>query len=156
MNELLLPENCRMALEAIEAEPLDLPPEVQAHLHACPTCAEARVQWLAQEEVPHVLAPAGYFEHLPGRILRKVPARGRRLHPLLWLAAGFLVVASSAGGFLAGRANRVPMVEASRTAIEIRDVLPEEPFNENDDVVSQLSDLSPEEANEVLNRLNKP
>lgn len=150
-------ERCQHALKAIEADPLDLPEEVLDHLRTCVACREARVHWLAQEEVPVALAPAGYFEHLPQRVLRKLPARrGPRHHAFLWLAAAGLALALGVGGYLAGRAQRAPMVEASldTTPADLSELLPETPFDEGDEVLSQFSDLSPEEAEAVLQRLD--
>lgn len=157
MSERLLsiPEPCQQALNAIEADPLELPEDVLAHLLACAACSEARLQWLALEEAPAVLAPAGYFEHLPQRILRKLPSRrlnGSRHHTLLWLAAAGLALALGVGGYLAGRVQRAPMVEASLPT-DLSDLMPETPFDEGDDVLSQLSDLNPKDAEAVLQRL---
>lgn len=152
-----LPEACRAALEAIQADPLTLPPAARAHLRTCPSCAEARVQWLALEEAPAALAPAGYFERLPARILRKLPARrgSRRVHPALWAAAAALMLGLGVGGFLLGRIHRAPVVEATlpRTPAELKEVAPDTPFLEADDGVTQLRQLTPEEAEAVLKRL---
>ncbi len=158
MSERLLPipEPCQHALKAIEADPLELPEEVLAHLRACPACSEARIHWLAQEEAPAVLAPAGYFEQLPQRVLRKLPAkRARRPHAILWLAAAGLALAMGVGGYLVGRVQQAPLVEASleATPADLNELLPDTPFAEEDDVLSQLSDLSPEEAEAVLQSL---
>lgn len=153
-----LPEACRAALEAMQADPLELPDGVHQHLRACPACREARIHGLAQEEVPQALAPAGYFQALPQRILRKLPIRtdaSRRRLPLLWAAAGLLVAAASLSGFLAGRANRTPMVEASlpAPAPQVQEVVPSAPFHAGDDVLSDLSNLSPEETEALVKRL---
>ncbi|HNX94722.1 MAG TPA: hypothetical protein PKL14_06130 [Holophaga sp.] len=165
MNErdLPVPDACRLALEAIQADPLDLPEEVERHLKTCLVCAETRIQWLAQEDAPHALAPAAYFERLPGRIQRKLPARNRlaqRMHPSFWAAAAGLALAVGIGGFMAGRVNRTPVVEA---AIErptpppmpasVRESIPETPFHPGDEVTSQLSNLSQEEAAALAKRL---
>ena len=120
-----LPETCRSALAAIEGDPLNLPREVADHLRACHACTEARVQWLAQEEAVPALAPAGYFEALPSRVLRKLPSKSpsSKSRPLLWSAAAMLLGAAALGGFLAGRANRNPVVEATlpRTPADVQD-----------------------------------
>lgn len=165
MNErdLPVPDACRLALEAIQADPLDLPETVERHLKTCIICAETRVQWLAQEDAPHALAPAAYFDRLPGRIQRKLPTRNRlaqRMHPAYWAAAAGLALAVGIGGFMAGRVNRTPVVEA---AIEkpaeppappsIRERIPETPFHTGDEVTSQLSNLSQEEADALAKRL---
>lgn len=157
-----LPEACRMALEAIEADPLSLAPETQTHLRACPACAEARVQWLALEETPPALAPAGYFDRLPDRILRKLPARANHRLPMgrwAWAAAA-VVLMTGVGitGFWMGRAHRQPVVEATlpRTPSEVQELFPETPFrdsNDGDDALSQLSNLSTSEAEAVLKRM---
>jgi len=149
-------DRCQQALRAIEADPLELPPEVQTHLDACEACREARVHWLAQEEAPTPLVPAGYFDHLPRRILRKLPSgrsRGTRPHTILWLAAGALALALGVGGYLAGRVQRVPMVEASLETVDPAELMTETPFDEGDDPISQLSEMSSEDAEAVLQRL---
>jgi len=155
-----LPDICQAALQAIEADPLELTREARLHLQGCPACREARVHWLAQEDAPQALAPSGYFQNLPQRVLRKLPVRAsspRRQHPILWLAAGLLIATATAGGFMAGRVNRTPMMEASLPApqaSEGREVVPVTPFRSEDDVLSQLSTLSPEETEALAKRLD--
>ena len=149
---------CPRALEAIEADPLDLPEEVLAHLDTCPACREARVLWLAQEEASPVLVPADYFERLPGRVLRKLPARranGAFRHPILWLAAAGLALALGIGGYLAGRVQNAPAAEAGlgRPPADLNEFAPETPFGANEDALSQLSDMSQEDAEQVLQQL---
>jgi anti-sigma factor RsiW len=161
MNENLqaLPEPCQAALRAIEADALNLPADALAHIKACPACAEARVLWVAQEEAPQALAPAGYFQNLPARVLRKLPQRNlsrRQHHPILWSAAAIIALATGIGGFLAGRANRTPMVEASLpapVAPETQAELPSVPYQNTDDVMSQLSTLTPQEAEALAKKL---
>ena len=158
MSESLLPEACQRTLTAIEAEPLDLPEEALAHLRACPACREARVLWLAQQEVPAALVPADYFERLPRRILRKLPARrlnGSRPHPILWLAAAGMALALGVGGYLVGRVRNAPAAEATLQApdVDLSEFTAETPFDEGDDALSQLSDLGPQDAARVLQRL---
>jgi len=147
---------CLEALAAIEADPLDLPGPVEAHLRGCPACSEARVSWLAMEDAPPAQAPAGYFDHLPGRILRKLPTRPRRsLHLGLWAMAAGLLMAVGVGGFWLGRANQQPLVEAAVTpaTVEAPAALPDTPFMEGEDEVAQLRKLSPEEAKALLDGL---
>jgi hypothetical protein len=158
MSERLLPEACQQALNAIEADPLALPEEALAHLRACPACREARVLWLAQEEAPAALTPAGYFDHLPQRVLRKLPARrasGAHPHAILWLAAAGLALALGMGGYLAGRVQRTPVVEATleKPPTDLSEFVPDTPFDEGEDALTQLADLSPRDANLVLQRL---
>jgi len=156
---LPLPEACQLAMNAIEADPLEVPSEIQAHLRICPACAEARVLWLAQEEAPQALAPTGYFQHLPGRVLRKLPSRRvtrRQHHPVLWSAAAVIALATGVGGFMAGRANRTPMVEASLPAPTVPDfqvTIPSAPYQNTDNVMSQLSTLTPVEAEALAKKL---
>jgi hypothetical protein len=155
---LPFPDACSHALAAILIDPLEPGAEAEAHLRLCRACSEARVAYLAQEEAPEVLSPAGYHEHLPARILRKLPARPRlhqRLSPLAWATAAALLMAVGAGAFWAGRANRAPLVEASlpRTAPASQDLLMEAPFEDPEDALSQLTALSPEEAEAVIRRL---
>ncbi len=150
---------CLEALAAIEADPLSLPGAVEAHVAGCEACAEARVAWLAMEDTSLPPVPAGYFDHLPARVLRKLPARPsvRYRLPLIWsLAAGFLL-AVGGGGFWLGRANRQPLVEATLAPAPVETpaaALPETPFLEGDDEMSQLRKLSPEEAKALLDRLD--
>jgi anti-sigma factor RsiW len=147
---------CSEALLAIEADPLDLAPAVEAHLRTCVACSEARVNWLAMEEAPQALAPAGYFDHLPDRILRKLPAKPVRQprHSLLWALAAGLLLAVGATGFYLGRVNRQPLVEATLApAPQAPATLPEVPFAEGDDVMAQVHTLSPEESKALLDRL---
>lgn len=152
------PEPCLAPLAAIVANPLEPGAEAEAHLKHCPACAEARIQFLAQEEVPEVLAPAGYFEHLPGRLVGKLPARPTlrlRLGTLAWAAAAALLMAVGAGAFLAGRANRTPYVEARQP--EAIEVLPSDtPFHSREEDASQVQALTPEEMQALLRRLDPP
>ncbi|NTV73779.1 MAG: hypothetical protein HGA66_06190, partial [Holophaga sp.] len=111
----------------------------------------------AMEDAPAALAPAGYFEQLPGRVLRKLPSRPRagNGHAALWALAAGLLMAVGFGGFWLGRANRQPLVEATYTpsAAELPAALPETPFMEGDDEVAQLRGLPPEKAATVLEGL---
>lgn len=161
MSEALLPitDACDATLAAIERDPLTLPGEALAHLRRCPACAEARVQWLALEEVPNALAPAGYFDHLPTRIQRKLPVRaglmGRPRKLLLAAAAALLMIGMGVGGFWLGKANKAPLVEATlpRNPSEVQELIVDAPFQEDDDALSQFSTLSQEEAEAVLKQL---
>jgi hypothetical protein len=127
-------------------------------MQICRACSEARVAFLAQEEPQEALAPAGYFERLPGRILGKLPAPPR-VHPLVrrfyWGTAAALLLAVGGTAFWAGRANRAPLVEASlpRTAPEALDLLPDSPFQDQDDAVTQLTALSDHDAEAVIRTL---
>ncbi len=152
-----LPLSCQQALLAIEASPLELPGEVETHLRTCPACREARVLWLALEPTPEVLAPLGYFDQLPDRILRKLPpARRRWSNParfLLWAAAGILVVAAGLGGYMAGRVNRTPLIEAAVPRTPSENLEAETPFQNPDDDLNQLLTLSPEEGKVLVKHL---
>lgn len=154
-----IPDACELTLAAIERDAMELPREAQIHLRTCPACHEARVQWLALEESPHALAPAGYFDQLPARIQRKLPVQGGRLRRparIFWAAAAaILMVGMGVGGFWLGRANTAPIAEASlpRTPLEVQEMLGDAPFQESDDALSQLAALPPEQAEAVLNRL---
>lgn len=155
-----VPEPCAAALRAIEADPMDLSAAVLDHLRACPACAETRVLWLAQEDAPPALAPAGYFERLPNRLLGKLPARtrsGSRRTGWLAAAAAALLVVTAGGGFWAGRANREPLVEAStpRTPADLKESQPQPPFHDTYEVIEQFQSLSPEEAQALLKQLEK-
>ena len=158
---LPLPEACQRTLTALEADPLDPGRDAQAHLRGCPACAEARVLFLAQEEAPDSLAPAGYFDRLPGRILGKLPVRqglSRRLHGLGWAAAAVLLMAASAGAFWAGRANRTPLVEANlpKPVDTVEITVPEEPFHDRDEEAAQLQTLSPSDMKALLQQMDAP
>jgi len=150
--------SCPEVLALIEADPLNLPAGAEAHARSCPACSEARVAWLAMEDADPALAPAGYFDHLPGRVLRKLPGRpslGSR-RSLLWGLAAAMLVAVGAGGFYLGRVNRQPLVEATLQPApqELPSTLPDAPFVEGDDVMTQLKALSPEEAKALMDRLD--
>jgi hypothetical protein len=153
---LPVPEACVQALAEIEADPLALSPAAEAHVRTCVACAETRVAWLAQEETV-VQAPAGYFDQLPDRILTKLPCgpRRRRPHLALWAMAAALLLTVGAGGFLAGRANRTPMVEATlvQPSPEPRETMPDTPFREAEDDYAQLPNLSPEEARRLVEQV---
>ena len=150
-----IPDACLQALAEIEADPLALGPAAEAHVRVCRACAETRVAWLAQAEAVAV-APPGYFEQLPGRILSKLPTRSRRRpHLALWALAAALMLAMGVGGYLAGRVNRAPMVEATlvQPAPELPATLPDTPFQEAEDDYAQLPSLSPEEAHRLVERV---
>jgi len=161
MSEALLPipGPCESALAAIEQDPLELSSETRAHLRGCPACAEARVHWLAMQEAPYALTPAGYFDQLPARVLRKLPTRPgllKRSHRLLWAAAAaILMTGMGVGGFWLGKANKQPLIEATlpRNPSEAQELMPETPFQEDEDAISQLSKLPQEDAEEVLKRM---
>ena len=158
---LPLPEACQRTLTALEADPLNPGRDAQAHLRGCPACAEARVLFLAQEDAPDPLAPAGYFDRLPGRILGKLPVRqglSRRLHGLGWAAAAVLLMAASAGAFWAGRANRTPLVEANlpKPVDTVEITVPEEPFHDRDEEAAQLQTLSPSDMKALLQQMDAP
>ena len=160
---LPISEACSRALDAIGADPLEPGAEAEAHLRTCRACSEARVAYLAQEESPEILAPAGYFERLPERVLRKLPARPRplqRIRPIAWAAAAALLMAVGAGAFWAGRANRTPLVEATlprqpdvtATTVSVSDT----PFHDREEDAAQVQTLTPEEMKALLNRLDTP
>lgn len=160
MSEPLLPVSapCAHALEAILADPLAPGPEAEAHMQTCRACSEARVAYLAQEDAPLVLAPAGYFERLPRRVLGKLPAprlqtRNRRF---FWGAAAALLLSVGATAFWVGRANRTPLVEAHlpKPTIEVQEGLPDAPFQDQEDALTQLTALSQQDADAVMQTLS--
>jgi predicted anti-sigma-YlaC factor YlaD len=160
---LPIPEACSRALDAVQADPLEPGAEVEAHMQICRACSEARVAYLAQEEFPEALAPAGYFDRLPGRVLRKLPARSglhRRMRPMAWAAAAVTLMAVGAAAFWAGRANRTPYVEATfprspeitETTVTVSDT----PFHDREEDAAQVQTLTPEEMKALLKRLDTP
>ncbi len=154
------PELIEKAIAAIEADPLHLPAEVEALLKSNAALSELRVHWLAQEEAPSATAPAGYFQALPGRVLRKLPTKlvvRHRPAPALWAAAAALMLVIGAGGFWVGKANRAPLVEAKTQDIEPAKELPvaDAPFQENDDVMVQIQNMSPEELQRLADKVRK-
>lgn len=155
------PEACRLTLAAVEANPLGPGPDAEAHMKTCTACSEARVIYLAQEEAPQALAPAGYFERLPRRILGKLPARsGLHLHTrrFYWGTAAALLLAVGTAAFWVGRANRAPLVEAGlpHMPAEVQELAPDSPFQDSEDAVTQLSTLSQEDADAVIRSLSTP
>ena len=154
---LPLPETCLATLQAVEANPLQPGPAAEAHMQICTACSEARVAYLAQEETTLPLVPAGYFERLPGRVLGKLPVRttASPSRKFYWGTAAALLLAVGATAFWVGRANRTPLVEASlpRAPQELTLVLADSPFQDPEDAVSQLTDLSPEDADAVMRAL---
>ena len=156
-----LPEPCAAALAALQADPLDPGPDAEAHLRACPACAEARVMLLAQEDAAVPLAPAGYFETLPARIARKLPAaKGpRRLPAWLWAAAAAVLMAAGLGGYLAGRATPAPPVLQPMAQ---QQTLPADPagqegvlpFHDRDEDLAEIGGLSPSEMKELVSTLD--
>lgn len=152
-----LPDACLQAMNAIQADPLNLDDKSEAHLRHCPLCREARVQWLAMEDAAPPLAPAGYFDTLPDRVQRKLPLKPvKHLHtqPILWAVAAALIVAAGLGGYWSGKATPQPAAVAiSVPDTETLDAMPEAPFHDSEDPVNQLNDLTPEESRTVLKKL---
>ncbi len=156
----LNPEIIERAITALEVDPLHLPPEVEALVRQDPALAELRVQWLALEETSPAQAPAGYFQALPGRVLGKLPARPVKRHrvaPALWAAAAALMLTVGVGGFWVGKANRTPLVDARAQELEPakEEPLADAPFQENDDVMVQIQNMSPEEIQRLAEKVRK-
>lgn len=155
-----MPDICARVLDRVATDPLDPGAEAEAHLRSCPACAEARVMLLAQEEAPAALAPAGYFEALPSRVVRKLPVAKapRRLPGWLWAAAAAVLVAASVGGFLAGRATPAPPVlQPMAQQTQPADALPQDralPFQDRDEDLAELGGLSPDEMKALVSSLD--
>lgn len=156
------PEQLEMILQALEADPLHLQADVAAYVRQSPALSELRVQWLAVQDDSGnpSMAPAGYFQALPGRVLRKLPIKSAArhgLHPALWAAAAALMLTIGAGSFWAGKANRTPLVEARAQELEPSKELPlaDAPFQESDDVMVQIQNLSPEEIQRIADSVKK-
>lgn len=154
MSELILPPACEAALKALESDALEPGAEAEAHLRTCAACREAQVMLLAQEDSPLPLVQAGYFERLPARVIGKLLTRKPGFHPGAWwmAAAAVLTLAVGTGAFMAGRANRTPLVEA-----EIRPVEPPPqvatPFHDAQDELGKLQNMKPEEVQDLLKQL---
>ena len=160
--ENITPEQLEKAIQAIEADPLNLPAGVADLVRQSPPLSELRVHWLALQDTPaaSATAPAGYFQALPGRVLRKLPIKlavRHHAHPALWAAAAALMLAIGAGGFWAGKANRTPLVEAKAQELEpAKELLvADAPFQENDDVLVQIQNLSPKELQRIADKVKK-
>lgn len=155
-----LPELCARALAALEADALEPGAETEAHLRACPACAEARVMLLAQEDAPLPLVPAGYFETLPLRIGRKLPAPKirRRLPSWLWAAAAAVLMAAGLGGYLAGRATPAPPVlqPVAQQVAPVESPAQDRalPFHDRDEDLAELGGLSPTEMKQLVSSLD--
>jgi len=155
---LPIPEACSRTLDSVLKDPLDLSPEVEAHMKICRACSEARIIYVAQEDAPEALAPAGYFERLPDRVLRKLPARTslrRRVRPFTWATAAALLMAVGASAFWAGRANRTPLVEATlpRQIETVETNVSDTPFHDREEDAAEVQSLTPEEMKALLKRL---
>ncbi|HJV89953.1 MAG TPA: hypothetical protein VJ623_06585 [Holophagaceae bacterium] len=153
MSELNLSPACEAAMKALEMDPLEPGAEAEAHLHACGACREAQVMLLAQEEAPLPLVPAGYFERLPARVVGKLQTRPSGIRPSTWwmAAAAVLSVAVGTGAFMAGRANRTPVVEADNRVMEPAPVAA--PFQDSQDELGKLQNMRAEEVQELLKQL---
>lgn len=162
MNEEMMipmPEACARAMTALEADPLEPGAEAEAHLRGCAACAEAQVLLLAQEDASLPLAPAGYFEALPGRVLRKLPATKarRRLPTWIWAAAAALLVAGGLGGYLAGRTTAVPTVAPMAQQLQPADIGGLDramPFHDRDEDMAEVGGLSQAEMKDLVSTLD--
>ncbi|MCL1893786.1 MAG: hypothetical protein FWG02_06090 [Holophagaceae bacterium] len=157
-----LPDTCMVALSAIQSDPLELPSSVLDHISICPKCSEARVMWLAQEDFEYQIAPPGYFEKLPGRILQKLPVSPSRLSfriPLLASAASLLLL-TGISGYWYGR-------QSHQTTVVLEALVPapkniQDPFNldftsfTSIELFSKVESMTPEETKELMNGLKKP
>ena len=154
MSELILPPACETTLKALEIDALEPGVEAEAHLHGCAACREAQVMLLAQEEAPLPLVQAGYFERLPARGVGKLQAPKAAFRPGAWwmAAAAVLSVAVGTGAFMAGRANRTPLVQAEARPVEPTPHI-EAPFTDSQDELGKLQNMKPEEVRDLLNQL---
>jgi hypothetical protein len=155
-----LTESCAHTLDAILLDPLEPGNEAETHMRSCRACSEARVAYLAQEDFPAALAPAGYFDRLPDRVLRKLPVRlalHHRMRPFTWAAAAALLLAVCAGAFWAGRANRAPLVEATLPrqpeVVEASVAVSDTPFHDREEDAAQIQTFTPDEMQAFLEHL---
>lgn len=157
---LPLPEPCVRAMRALEADALHPGAETEAHLRGCAACAEARVMLLAQEDAPLPLVPAGYFEALPSRLARKLPAAKAPRRPLptwMWGAAAAILAAAGLGGYFAGRATpALPVLQPVAQQTLPADASSERtlPFHDRDEDLAELGSLSPGEMRELVSKLD--
>lgn len=163
MNEEMipLPEACARALAAVETDPLSPGVEVEAHLRACSACAEARVMLLAQEDAALPLVPAGYFETLSARVLRKLPVPKPSRRPLptwVWAAAAGILMAAGVGGYLAGRATPAPpMLQPLAQQTQPTDLSSQDqvlPFHDRDEDLAELGGLNHSQMKELVSTLD--
>jgi hypothetical protein len=159
-NNNVPPQSCQDALLAIEADPLNLSPDILDHVSVCPMCSEVRVMWLAQEDFDAAAAPAGYFQRLPSRVLQKMPLPSSRLSlkiPILASAASLMLIAS-AGGFWFGRQTQPTTVvfEAVMPPRDMQDYFQDPSSFSSLELFSQIPDLTPEETAALMTDLKKP
>jgi hypothetical protein len=87
-------------------------------------------------------------------VIGKLQTRKVGLQPGAWwmAAAAVFTLAVGTGAFMAGRANRTPLVQA-----EVRPVEPiapiEAPFTDSQDELGKLQNLKPEEVRDLLKQL---
>jgi len=155
-----LPLDCQNALRTIETDPLNMPPDAQKHVAACPPCSEARVMWLAQDDFVSPIAPMGYFDRLPGRVLQKLPVsltRFRMRTPLLFSAASMILIACLSGYWFGRQSQPAPMImEAVMPPRDMQDILQDPTSFSSIELFSQVQFLTPEETNALMKDLRKP
>jgi hypothetical protein len=164
-----IPLECQDALRAIEGDPINIGPDALEHVSTCRACSEARVLWLAQEDFDHAWtlghqAPAGYFEALPGRMLRKLPASSAGLQTKRLLLASaaslamLIAIGIGAGGYLLGRHDQTPVIflEAVNPPKDFQDLFPDPMSFSSIELFSQIPDLTPEETSALMTDLKKP
>jgi len=159
-NDNELPANCQNALRAIEVAPLNLPHDALEHISTCPSCSEARVMWLAQDDFDNPIAPMGYFDSLPTRLLKKLPipsARFRLRAPLLISAASMTLIASAAGYWFGRQSQITPVImEAVIPPRDMQDFLQDPTSFSSIELFSQVQYLTREETNALMRDLRKP
>jgi hypothetical protein len=166
-SDAAMPTECQDALWAIEGDPINVAPETLGHISACRMCSEARVLWLAQEDSARAQtdhqAPVGYFDHLPSRVLCKLPAQPARRHsrmPLLISAASFVALLGMVAFWdhLFWRQDKTAPAyfEAVNPPREFQDTFSDPTSFSSLELFSQISDLTPEETNAMMADLKKP
>jgi hypothetical protein len=150
---------CQKARLDIEGDPLGIGPETLGHVSTCRMCSEARVLWLTLDDFDNAMAPASYFDDLPGRVLRKLPAQSTRHH--LWrsmmASAASLMLLAGIGGYWLGRQGQPPMYfEAVLPPREFQDISSDPTSFSSIELFSQIPDLSPEETSALMMDLIKP
>ncbi|MCL1908800.1 MAG: hypothetical protein FWG12_05470 [Holophagaceae bacterium] len=153
--------SCHAALQAIERSPLDLDSGSLKHISQCPMCSEARVMFLAQDDFDPCLAPAGYFDKLPSRVLQKLPVAPVRfrLRTMLLISAASMFFLTGLGGYWYGRQSHLSTIVLEAVIPIPKDL--QDPFFQDYtsftsiELFSQVESMTPEETQKLMEGLKK-